>query len=323
MGRRGLCGLFGVVLASCAIAPASTCPRARGVSVACERRAHAEPVRPPDETGEGALTPQRVRLMLRDFSGALTRRFGTADERALGAGRRVASRLVVPVHFHVISAGALGRLSRATVDAQVQALNTAYGGAAGGADTGVAFRLTRLDFTDDVRWFERPHDFQQQMIGTLATGGPGTLNLFTAGVGSEVLGFSSFPQFYRQRPSVDGVVVDYRSVPGGPFEHFSRGYTAVHETGHWLGLFHPFEGGCRPPGDGVDDTPYEALPTQGCPGAKDSCPAPGTDPVHNFMDYGFDTCMKEFTRGQGLRIRAMWAVYRAGEGGRSRRKASR
>jgi hypothetical protein len=321
MGRRGLRGLFGVVLASCAIAPASTCLPAHGVIESCLRRAHAsEPGRPPDSD---VLTPQRVRGMLRDFSGVLWRRYGTADERALQTGRRLPSRLVVPVHFHVISAGRVGRLARATVDQQVQTLNAAYGGNTGGADTGVSFRLTRVDYADDAQWFQRPHDFQQQMIGSLATGGPGTLNLFTAGVGSEVLGFSSFPQWYRLRPSVDGVVVDYRSVPGGQFDHFNRGYTAVHEIGHWLGLFHPFEGGCRPPGDGVDDTPYEAVPTQACPSVKDSCPAPGTDPVHNFMDYGFDTCMREFTPGQGLRIRAMWAAYRGGDSGRSRRKASR
>ncbi len=320
MGRRGLRGLFGVVLVSCAIAPASTCLRAHGVTVSCERRAYAEPGRPPDAD---TLTPQRARLMLRDFSGALRRRFGTPDERELEAGRRLASRLVVPVRFHVISAGRVGRLSRVAVDAQVRALNAAYGGTTGGADTGVSFRLIRVDSVDDARWFKRPHDFQQQMIGSLATGGPGTLNLFTAGVGSDVLGFSTFPQWYRLRPSIDGVVVDYRSVPGGPFEHFSRGYTAVHEIGHWLGLFHPFEGGCRPPGDGVGDTPYEALPTQGCPAVKDSCSEPGIDPVHNFMDYGFDTCMKEFTAGQGLRIRAMWAAYRAGAGARSGRRASR
>ena len=136
------------------------------------------------------------------------------------------------------------------------------------------------------------------MLGTLARGGPGTLNLFTASVGSEVLGFSSFPQFYRLRPAIDGVVVDYRSVPGGSFEHFNRGYTAVHEIGHWLGLFHPFENGCQAPGDGVDDTPYEALPTLDCPAAKDTCPQPGTDLVHNFMDYAWDRCMKRSRRAR-------------------------
>ncbi len=310
MGRRGLCGLFGITLVSLAVVPASTCVPARGVAASCARRAlAAEPGRPPDTED---LTPQRVRASLRALDAVLRHRYGLAGERALAASPRFAARLVVPVRFHMITSGPEGRLARSTIDQQIQTLNTAYGGGTGGVDTGVSFRLLSVGTVDNAQWFLHPHDDQPQMVGSLTTGGPGTLNLYTAAVGSDVLGFSSFPQWYRDRPTLDGVVVDYRSVPGGPFEHFSRGYTAVHEIGHWLGLFHPFEGGCRPPGDGVDDTPYEALPTQACPVSKDTCPTPGADPVHNFMDYGFDSCMREFTAGQGLRIRAMWNAYRAG-----------
>jgi hypothetical protein len=317
MRRRGLRGLFGVVLASCAVVPASTCVPARDVAASCLRRASAaEPGRQADTA---AFTPQRVRAMLRDFTATLRNRYGITDERALATGRR----LVIPVRFHMITSGRSGRLSRSTVDRQIQTLNAAYGGATGGADTGVSFRLAGMNVDDNTQWFEWPHLYQAQMLGALVAGGPGTLNLFTAAVGSDVLGFSSFPQLYRLRPSLDGVVVDYRSVPGGEFERFGRGYTAVHEIGHWLGLFHTFEGGCLPPGDGVDDTPYEGLPTQACPSRKDTCPAPGTDPIHNFMDYGSDACMREFTAGQGLRIRAMWAAYRAGDSGRIRRARSR
>lgn len=250
--------------------------------------------------------------MLRDFSAALRREYGVTDERRIPP----VGRLVIPVRFHVITDGRTGVLGRPVIDQQLRSLNAAYGGTTGGADTGVSFRLVAADVTTSQQWFERPHDNQVAMLGALSRGGPGTLNLFTAAVGSQVLGFSSFPQMYRLRPGLDGVVVDYRSVPGGPLEHFSRGYTAVHEIGHWLGLFHPFEGGCRPPGDGVDDTPYEAVPTTNCPLVKDTCPAPGTDPVHNFMDYAWDPCMTSFTPGQGVRIRAMWAVYRAGQSGR-------
>lgn len=252
--------------------------------------------------------------MLRDLNETLRRRYGVAGERQLEASRRLAGRLVVPVRFHVVTDGLHGRLTRAVIDRQMAALNAAYGGTTGGADTGVSFRLIAADVVRNTQWFLRPHEFQSQMFQTLAMGGPGTLNLFTAAVGTQVLGFSAFPQWYHLRPDIDGVVVDYRTVPGGPLAHFDRGYTAVHEIGHWLGLFHPFENGCVPPGDGVDDTPYEALPTQDCPAAKDTCPEPGTDLVHNFMDYAWDPCMTSFTPGQGLRIRATWAAYRAGQG---------
>jgi hypothetical protein len=274
----------------------------------CLRRASAATGRPGDPD---SLSPARVRAMLGDFTATLRRAYGVSGERQLEASRRLAGRLVVPVRFHVVTDGRSGRLSPSVVTQQIAALNSAYGGRLGGADTGVSFRLVSTDVVTNATWFARPHESQTQMLGALSRGGPGTLNLYTASVGSDVLGFSSFPQWYRLRPATDGVVVDYRTVPGSVFPHFNRGYTAVHEIGHWLGLFHPFENGCQPPGDGVDDTPYEAVPTQGCPPSKDTCPAPGTDPVHNFMDYAFDACMREFTPGQGLRIRAMWAVYRS------------
>jgi hypothetical protein len=318
MRRRVLSGLFGVVLASCATVPASTCARPSD-GIACLRHASAAvPGRPRDPD---ALSASQTVAMLRDFTSTLHRRYGVAGERQLEASRRLAARLVVPVRFHVVTDGRTGLLSRATVDQQVKNLNAAYGGTTGGADTGVSFRLVATDVVTNPQWFERPHDHQSQLLGAFSRGGPGTLNLYTASVGTDVLGFSSFPQWYRTRPTTDGVVVDYRSVPGGQLEHFSRGYTAVHEIGHWLGLFHPFENGCTPPGDGVDDTPYEALPTTNCPAAKDSCPQPGTDLVHNFMDYAWDNCMTSFTSGQGLRIRAMWAAYRAGQAGRAARRA--
>ena len=308
-----LSGLFGVVLVSCATVPASTRTPAGGP--ACLRRTTAydgsERGRPrdPDE-----LSAPRVAAMLRDFTQTLRRRYSVGSERELEASRRRAGRIVIPVRFHVITDGRNGRLTRPVIDAQIRSLNAAYGGATGGADTGVSFRLVSAGVVTNPRWFARPHEEEARMLGALSRGGPGTLNLYTAAVGSAVLGFSSFPEAYRLRPRQDGVVVDYRSVPGGSFAHFDRGYTAVHETGHWLGLFHPFEGGCTPPGDGVDDTPYESVPTLYCPGAKDSCPGPGTDPVHNFMDYAWDACMSSFTPGQGLRIRAMWAAYRARAG---------
>jgi hypothetical protein len=72
-----------------------------------------------------------------------------------------------------------------------------------------------------------------------------------------------------------------------------------------------FQGGCVPPGDGVNDTPFQALPTSGCPVNQDTCPAaPGLDPVHNYMDYSDDPCLFEFTMGQRDRARAMWDMYR-------------
>ncbi|GAA2597460.1 zinc metalloprotease [Actinomadura fulvescens] len=248
--------------------------------------------------------------MLTDLHRTLRSRYG-ADERALDSTRRRAARIEVPVRLHVITDGDRGRLARGAARQLIAILNAAYGGGKGGADTGVTFRLEKYGVRDNSEWFRAPQQHEVAMKKALRRGGAGTLNLYTASVGSDMLGFSTFPQWFRKEPHIDGVVVDYRSMPGGAFRHFNLGYTAVHEIGHWLGLFHTFENACDEPGDGVADTPYEAAPTEGCPPFRDTCLQPGTDPVHNFMNYGWDDCMHEFTPGQGRRIRAAWAAFRA------------
>ncbi|MFF0521943.1 zinc metalloprotease [Actinomadura nitritigenes] len=317
----------------------------------CGRGAAARAAHPRDAGGE--LSRGQVVAMLGDLRRTLRERYGTADEARLdalrsdgrsdaapsdarrsdagraNAGRADAGRadagradeagrraLVIPVRFHVLAAGRTGRLSGAAVRSQIATLNAAYSGRTGGADTGVRFHLAGYDVTNKAAWFSHPRKYQSAIKRKLRKGGRGTLNLYTAAVGSDVLGFSTFPQWYRKSPRMDGVVIDYRSLPHGSYRRFNRGYTAVHEIGHWLGLLHTFQGGCTPPGDGVSDTPYEASPAQGCPDYKDSCPQRGEDPVHNFMNYGFDSCMRQFTPGQGRRIRAAWAAYRAAGNGR-------
>ncbi|MBB5624387.1 zinc metalloprotease [Sphaerisporangium krabiense] len=224
--------------------------------------------------------------------------------------RREPTPTSVPLWVHVVTDGRQ-EVPAAAITAQVETLNAAYGGRLGGVDTGIRFDLRGVTHTANPLWFRRPLVSEAAMKQRLRKGGPETLNLYVAQLGELVLGYATYPHWYGDRPANDGVVIDWRSLPGGSLRDFSKGYTAVHEIGHWFGLLHTFENGCAPPGDSIEDTPPEAMPTQGCPAQKDTCPGDGEDPFHNFMDYSHDRCMSQFTAGQAVRMREMWAAYRA------------
>ncbi len=229
---------------------------------------------------------------------------------------RVPQTIQVPVYVHVIHEGATGKLSRKTVERQIAQLNAAHGGKerAGAAVSPFRFVLKGVDYTDNRSWFTQTRPgtrAERAMKSKLRRGGPGTLNLYTINTGSQILGWSTYPHEYRDDPIRDGVVLAYDSLPGGGRKGYDQGDTGTHEIGHWLGLLHTFQDGCDGPGDRVADTPPEARPAIGCPVGHDTCAEPGLDPVDNYMDYGSDTCMVRFTRGQVQRMVDSWRAFRA------------
>lgn len=124
-----------------------------------------------------------------------------------------------------------------------------------------------------------------------------------------LLGFAQFP---GGPANTDGVVSNYTyfgsndadgvSIPGA----FNLGRTMTHEVGHYLGLFHTFQGGCSGGGDLCADTPAVDAPNFGCPTGHVSCGS--VDMVQNYMDYTDDSCMNVFTINQKARVIAILAT---------------
>jgi len=242
-------------------------------------------------------------------------------EKMLSRGHgRGQAEAVIPVWVHVITAGSGyedGELPDRVIREQIRVLNDSYDGKTGGANTGFAFELAGITRIENEDWFVNmvaDLDVELEAKAALRQGGPETLNIYTINGGPYTLGWAYFPTIlFSSYPHLDGVAVDWRTLPGGVYEAYSDGDTATHEVGHWLALYHTFEGRCTKTNDYVGDTNAEFSPAFGCPVGRDSCSQPfnaGLDPIYNFMDYSDDPCMYLFTSGQADRMRSAWAAYR-------------
>lgn len=264
------------------------------------------------------------------------------DGPAADASRSIVVR--IPVVFHVIHTGqAIGtgsNILEAQILSQVEVLNA-------------CFRKRNADTAMIPSWFKsRAADFQVEFCmaqynasGNITSGinryeytnisdlnyfdnviKPATqwnpdmyLNIWVTVLNSPLLGYATFPCLFPRNQ--DGVVLDYRVVgkaPANPFTgNKNLGKTGVHEVGHWLGLYHNFEGGCADTlsqncnilGDYVCDTPPEKEATYGKPNLlQNTCneePVDERDMWMNYMDYPDDDQLWMFTQGQKERVRAV------------------
>ncbi len=218
----------------------------------------------------------------------------------------------IKVAWHVIYFGSSGNIPQSQIDASIAELNKAYSGFYGGVNTGYTFVLASVDRTSNRKWFgvTPQTGTETQMKNALAIDPAHRLNVYSAKPGQNLLGWAYFPNSFPETDKRHGVVIHYGSVPGGYLAPYNLGGTLDHEVGHYLGLYHTFQGGCAAPGDYVDDTAPEATATSGCPGGKDTCAGGGVDPIHNYMDYSDDACYTEFTGGQDARMDVMVPTYR-------------
>ncbi len=166
----------------------------------------------------------------------------------------------------------------------------------------------------------------EENIKQLALGGDDAwptdrfLNIWVApDLDPDLYGYATWPHNYTSKPNNDGVVVRYDvvGVNTGNLPGYTEGRALVHEIGHWLDLFHTFEGACDVSGDHCTDTPCQGYPTYSitpCATVKalatyqaNTCGDCNPNDVmyDNFMDYTNDQCGNHmFTKEQVSRMRA-------------------
>ena len=243
--------------------------------------------------------------------------------------------LTIPVVVHVIQrTNGTGFISQSKVQSQIDVLNEDFLAIAGsnganGNDSRIQFELASIDpngnptsgitYSSNNTWFNDGGSYWN----TLAWDTNNYLNIYTNNAGGYLGYVPDLPQGGIVGSKSDRVVVLWSSFgqngPIGP--PYNKGRTTTHEVGHYLGLWHTFDGGCGggncyTSGDRICDTNPESSPTYGCPGSKSSCGS--SDPFHNYMDYSDDLCMWEFSNEQINRMRCTlenWRPNLADSGG--------
>jgi PKD repeat protein len=257
----------------------------------------------------------------------------------------------IPTVVHVIHNGGAENISEETVENAIEWLNDAYSNQgyyeyADGVDVQIRFCLAHVDedgnYHSGVNYVQSDLTTvtvptQDQELKDLSRWDTELyLNIWVVGslireVDQEgIIGNSTLPTSHGA--DNDGIIVEAAFFGGSE----NQNKVLVHETGHYLGLYHTFEGGCQNDdcllnGDRVCDTPPDSQSSGLCAGSINSCSTDEDDEndynpfrpvslgglgdqldmVINYMDYSTLSCYEQFSEGQADRMVASLTIIRA------------
>lgn len=249
----------------------------------------------------------------------------------------------IPVVVHIVHQNGTENISDAQVQAAIQHLNDAfahqghYGNAGQGTVIPIQFCLAQRtpsnlasngitrDFSvltsmgmesDDAALKKLSHWDSKQYLNIWVV-----RDINSKAHGNGVAGYAYYASAHGL--SIDGIVCEARYFGNNP----TNDVVLIHEVGHYLNLYHTFEGGCgnnncELEGDRVCDTPPDQAKHTGC--LYNSCTTDADDTrainplktdvndlTENYMDYSPFACQHAFTSGQSARMLAALQTVRA------------
>ncbi|RCI11571.1 hypothetical protein L249_7250 [Ophiocordyceps polyrhachis-furcata BCC 54312] len=250
------------------------------------------------------------------------------SRRSLGHGdgaKKAFEPLDIGVHVHIMASPAETQISDHAVENQVRIMNDNF------AQIDISFHVESVERVIDASWASGLDDNGMKWENNKGNGT--ALNLYiveefvkwnrTVGTFRSMAHLTKDPYGYR----VDGVVLSQLAVPlsprwdpEGPYE----GKQAAKKIAAWFGLPSVMRSSCDSTVDLIGRPAVLDIPAAirirprerkagGCQVGRNTCPdQPGVDPIHNFVFGSDESCAREFSPGQGERIRQMWSKTRVG-----------
>ena len=227
--------------------------------------------------------------------------------------------IVIPVYFHIIhKTDGTGYVSRKRVDEQMAVLNEDFGGTSFNGDSGynttIQFELVAVDYVENDEWYAATYE-NTEFRSALAQSPDRYLNIYTQNPtanGQVLLGYATLPAG-SAGTSTDGVVMKHETIGGrnNGYGAYNHGRTLAHEVGHYLGLFHTFQGevcdNTYTTQDLIIDTPPQSAADTGTE-ASSTCGV--TSAIENYMNYSQDAALNTFTVEQTNRMICSQTSYR-------------